>query len=86
MIRRREQNLKSAQKATLTINEAAKFLGVSLNRINELVLERKLRMWEHNGKKYFLGGELDFCKLTMRPQLPILSSEPTKFETSKVGS
>lgn len=57
-------------KSTFTIEQAAKFLGVSLNRVNELVLERKLQMWESKGKKYFLPGQLDYCKLILQPRLP----------------
>ncbi len=55
---------------TFTIDEAAEFLGVSLNRINELVREKTLQMWDLKGKKYFLPGQLDYCKLMLHPKLP----------------
>jgi len=55
---------------TFTIEQAAKFLDVSVDRVHELIRDRTLRLWGFKGQSYILGGELDMCKTMMRPLLP----------------
>lgn len=48
--------------STYTPEEAAEFLEISMERLEQLTRDGKIRMHKHSRRLYYLGGELDSAR------------------------
>jgi len=49
-----------------TPEQAAKFLNITIDELNELNQKGQIRQWQYKKERYYLGGELDALKMTLQ--------------------
>jgi excisionase family DNA binding protein len=62
-----------ADKSTYTPDEAAAFLGISVDKLAQLTAEGEIRSHCYRKRVFYLGGDLDVARCALQTERKLLS-------------